>query len=85
MKKLSRSLGALTVCLTLASAVEAHHSRAPFLLDRTIVLEGRITEVEWRSPHVYFEAAIADSNGQTEAWTFEGHSKRTARRFLEFQ
>jgi hypothetical protein len=69
-----RALGVLAACLGASVAAHAHHSRAPFLLDETIELEGTITEVAWGSPHVYFEAAIANDAGGTVSWTFEGHS-----------
>lgn len=65
---------ALLSLLILGSAAHAHHSRAAFRLDRKIELEGRITEVSWMSPHVYYEAAIRSSAGVEETWTFEGHS-----------
>lgn len=52
----------------------AHHSRAHFDMDSTIELEGIVTEVSWRSPHVYFEVIAADAAGVERRWTLEGHS-----------
>jgi Family of unknown function (DUF6152) len=64
----------LVIALLTARDATAHHSRAAFDLDQRIELEGTITEVEWRSPHVYYEAAIRNATGGTDTWTFEGHS-----------
>lgn len=55
-------------------AADAHHSRSPFLLDETIQLEGVITEVSWRSPHVYFQIETSTESGEGATWTLEGHS-----------
>lgn len=59
--------------LLLASAAHAHHSRAPFLLDDTFEIVGTVTEVGWRSPHVYIEVRAANTTAD-EIWTYEGHS-----------
>jgi hypothetical protein len=48
----------------------AHHSRAHFLIDQTITIEGTIAEVSWSSPHIY--VTVEADDGKT--WTLEGHS-----------
>jgi hypothetical protein len=59
----------------LASAeAQAHHSRAHFRVDETITLEGTITEVSWRSPHIYVAVDVVDDAGVPKTWTLEGHS-----------
>jgi hypothetical protein len=74
-------LGPIFVLVPLMTAVSpatAHHSRSHFLLDETIEINGIVTEVSWRSPHVYYEVTgtIAGSSTDTDAqvWTLEGHS-----------
>ena len=64
-----------------AFAVHAHHSRAPFLLDETFEIEGTVTEVAWRSPHVYMEVLAVDPDGSETTWTYEGHSIAGLKRF----
>lgn len=49
---------------------QAHHSRAHFLIDQTIAIEGTIAEVSWSSPHIYVTVEADDG----KAWTLEGHS-----------
>lgn len=51
-------------------SAHAHHSRAHFLIDQTITIEGTIAEVSWSSPHIYVTVK-ADDN---QVWTLEGHS-----------
>ncbi len=64
-------LFALTLVPFLSAA--AHHSRAPFQLNETIEVKGTVTDVGWRTPHVYLELESAAS-GEPEIWTFEGHA-----------
>ncbi len=66
--------GVVAVVLMPFATSPAHHSRAHFLLDETIELEGTITEVSWRSPHVYVEVEAPDAAGVLQIWTLEGHS-----------
>jgi hypothetical protein len=65
---------AVAAMLGAGRAAQAHHSRAPFDLDAKIELTATITEVAWRSPHVYYEATVRNAAGVEEIWTFEGHS-----------
>lgn len=64
-----------------AFAAHAHHSRAPFLLDETFEIEGTVTEVAWRSPHVYMEVLAVSPDGSETTWTYEGHSIAGLKRF----
>ena len=64
----------LSLLLVPCAAAIAHHSRAHFLLDETIELEGTVTEVGWRSPHVYLVVDVLNESGVMQNWTLEGHS-----------
>ena len=71
------ALGILLVAL--ASPTLAHHSRTMFASDKTITLEGTMTEVAWANPHSLFflnakptdqpDAAVAN-------WSVEGPRPR---------
>jgi hypothetical protein len=63
----------LLASLPLAS-VEAHHSRAMFDIDNTIEIEGVVSLVRWRSPHVYWGVEVTNAQSETEEWMIEGHS-----------
>jgi hypothetical protein len=42
----------------------AHHSPAMFDLNRDVTLEGVITDISWRNPHVYFELQVVGADGR---------------------
>jgi hypothetical protein len=54
--------------------VQAHHSRAMFDIDNTIELDGVVSMVRWRSPHVFWAVEVSNESGETEEWMIEGHS-----------
>lgn len=55
-------------------SANAHHSRAMFEIDETIELEGTITNVLWRNPHVFLVIDAVNAEGGTDRWTLESHS-----------
>jgi Family of unknown function (DUF6152) len=70
-----KAVGILTVLLGLASmtsAPSAHHSRAMFDVDKLISVEGVVTDVQWRFPHMWITLDVLGPNGRTESWGFEG-------------
>jgi len=62
---------ALFVLLLVPIASAAHHSFAEY--DRSVVreLEGELTAVEWRNPHVKFTVRVNNPAGSTEDWSLE--------------
>ena len=56
----------------MAPPLSAHHSRAMFDVDTFISVEGVITKVEWKNPHMWVTLDVPTSDGQTESWGFEG-------------
>ena len=69
-----RMLGVLTLC-TLPVAGSAHHSIASnFDRNVTTELEGEITEILWRNPHVAFTLRTTDASGAEAEWNLETHS-----------
>ena len=70
-----KAVGVLTVLLGLASMTatpSAHHSRAMFDVDKLISVEGVVTDVQWRFPHMWIAVDVPAGNGKTESWGFEG-------------
>ncbi len=50
----------------------AHHSVAGFFdPDQQVEIEGVVTDVRWRNPHVMFEVDVSDSSGDLTNWTVE--------------
>lgn len=51
------------------SGAYAHHSfAAEFLADRTRTIEGVVTEVWFRNPHVRYYIEVVDENGEKVSW-----------------
>ncbi|MGI9204588.1 MAG: DUF6152 family protein [Woeseiaceae bacterium] len=63
-----RIFGVIGACLVAASA-SAHHSfAAEFLGDQTRTLEGVVTEVWFKNPHVRYYIEVTNDAGETEQW-----------------
>jgi hypothetical protein len=54
-------------------ALLAHHSfAAQFDAERPLTLEGIVTNVEWRSPHIWVYLDVPDEDGEIVKWECEG-------------
>src|SRR5437773_5641088 len=63
------SLGILAV----AVAAAAHHSfAAEFDATKPITLNGAVTKVEWRNPHIWVYLDAKDTDGKVTPWQCEG-------------
>ncbi len=49
----------------------AHHSNAEYDRDAIREIEGELTEVSWRNPHVRFTVRAPDADGQLHDWALE--------------
>jgi len=57
-----------------ASPARAHHSWAPYDLEREVTLEGVVTEYKWANPHSYIRLETASEDGGGEVWEIEASS-----------
>ena len=55
----------------LAVPASGHHSHAQYDASGEIELEGTVSDVRWRNPHVYLYIDVVE-NGETRTWAFEG-------------
>jgi len=67
------------VALLLGAATSAHHSRAGYdtAKERLTTLNGVVTAVLWRNPHVYITWDANDEKGTVVHWTGEFSSPST--------
>ncbi len=70
-----RSTFSLCVMITASTQVGAHHgpvgAPAFYDTDQLVVLEGELTEVFWRNPHVRFGLKVVDESGSEAFWELE--------------
>lgn len=66
-------IGAVAVSIGIAAPVSAHHSfAAQFDGSKPITLQGMVTKVEWRNPHIWVYLDVKDADGSVTAWQCEG-------------
>jgi hypothetical protein len=68
-----RHIELLSIAALAAAPALAHHSFvAQFDGSKPITLEGTVTKVEWRSPHIWVYLDVKGENGAVTAWECEG-------------
>ena len=56
-----------------AAPLRAHHSfAAQFDASKPITLQGAVTKVEWRNPHIWVYLDVKNADGSVTAWECEG-------------
>jgi hypothetical protein len=63
----------MTVVIAFAGAEAlAHHSVAgEFFVDKTVNLNGVVSDVEWANPHIYLHFDVKDAAGAVSTWRLE--------------
>jgi len=61
----------IALALTTGDA-SAHHSFAPFDMDKRATLIGTLTKVDWRNPHIEISIDVKSDQGRVEPWVIEG-------------
>jgi len=81
MRRPIGSMLGLMAWLLCSPASHAHHStRAFYDRDATIELEGTVTSVSWRNPHVGLTIAVRNDRGVEESWVLEGGAMNSLQR-----
>jgi hypothetical protein len=67
-------VGVVTLLVGFVSmqGLSAHHSRAMFDVNVLISVEGVVTDVQWKNPHMWITLDVPGANGAIESWGFEG-------------
>jgi hypothetical protein len=64
-----------------AKPAEAHHAfTAEFDENACQDFNGKLTRLDWQSPHAFFYVDIENEDGEVEEWTFQTYSLITLRR-----
>ncbi|MGD8810414.1 MAG: DUF6152 family protein [Gammaproteobacteria bacterium] len=55
-----------------AGVAQAHHSfTATYFEDRTVTIEGRVLQFQFRNPHSFVHVQAPDENGEMHRWAVE--------------
>ncbi len=65
-----RAAGACILTLISTGAL-AHHSAAPFDMNKEVEIKGMIKEVQWTNPHAWIQVNVPGNNGAVTEWSFE--------------
>lgn len=70
----SRAIRTLTILWLsfLSGATVAHHSLLTYDTSEIVEIEGEVTDVFWRNPHVQLTVRAVDDEGGERIWTVEG-------------
>lgn len=63
---------AILVSLLASPVSFAHHGNVIFDLNTVLTMQGNVSRLVWRNPHVYLYVDIADQNGEVREWQLEG-------------
>lgn len=81
MKKLFAFFILITALLMAAAPLFAHHGRgATYDMKKQVTLQGVVTEVAWRNPHVAIYLDVKDASGKVVNWAFENSNVSTLAR-----
>jgi len=58
--------------LAMASSVNAHHSfAATYFEDKTMQIEGKLVQFQFRNPHSFIQLEVKDEKGEVVRWSVE--------------
>jgi hypothetical protein len=66
------SVIAIIAASMLPGMLYAHHSFAMFDLKQHMLVEGRVTDWHFNSPHSWLYIEAPDASGEMQTWSFEG-------------
>ncbi len=75
-----RVLALAGISVALATPVLAHHSQSEFDFKQKVEVEGKVTRLEWKSPHARLYLDVVNKEGVAENWNFELPSPTTLMR-----
>jgi Family of unknown function (DUF6152) len=78
--RLARLLRVAGIALALSSVGWAHHSQSEFDPKLVVEVEGKVTRLDWRSPHARLYVDVINEKGEVVNWNFELPSPMTLMR-----
>ena len=71
MLRISRWLAVAALTLAPALSAWAHHSQSEFDFRSVVEVKGRVTKLEWKSPHARLYVDVVNDKGEVVNWNFE--------------
>ena len=68
MRRLHSVIAAMVI---FAATASAHHSAAAFDASSQITLQGKVTRLDWTSPHTYIYVTVESAPGKSAEWMLE--------------
>ena len=62
---------ALALALAFTPSAWAHHSQSEFDFKLVVEVEGKVTQLDWRSPHARLYVDVVNDKGEVVNWNFE--------------
>jgi hypothetical protein len=69
--RLSRLLAVAALALLFAPRAWTHHSQSEFDFKQVVEVEGKVTRIEWLSPHARLYLDVVNDKGEVTNWNFE--------------
>ena len=81
MKPVLAILAAALVFVALPQRTDAHHSVfAVYDINQSVTIEGVVTEIWFKSPHIRVFVEVTGDDGNTVTWNTHGHNPSALRR-----
>jgi uncharacterized protein DUF6152 len=77
---MKRIFGVVILGVSIAATASAHHSGAAFDPNLKVEVKGKVSKIEWTSPHARLYVAAKDDKGADVEWDFEMPSPVTLMR-----
>jgi len=71
LNRFSRLLAMTALTLAFAPPAWTHHSQSEFDFKQVVEVEGKVTRLEWLSPHARLYLDVVTDKGEVVNWNFE--------------
>jgi len=68
------------IALVVTDAARGHHSQSEFDFKLNVDVQGKVSRVDWRSPHARLYVDVVNEKGESVTWDFELPSPTTLMR-----
>ena len=76
-----RSVLSAALIFVAVATISAHHTASYIYdIDRPVLLQGMVSEVEWKNPHVLLHLDVKENDGVTISWLLEARAVSIMRR-----